>query len=377
MASAKLALRKAVLNYSTITASTSLVSSINTRAITYSTLSGSTINAATLFVNGSQITTNGGLSSQWTTSGSNIYYNTGSVGIGSTSPQYKLDVAGDVNVTGGFYVNGSAFSGGSSQWTTTGSNISYITGSVGIGISSPSYRLHVGVMDNTYNLAAYLGSGGVGNYGNNSLLNSTSLFIAGWGMTAAAWGVTSDRRIKTNIESVSSMLKIIDQINVVKYDYIDPRFGREECSVIAQELKEVFPNAINMTTDFITNIMKRCTHVRDYDTVTLHVSLDNTLCIQSGCRIKIIQLDTPENEIITTIQSIDVANNRMVVSTWNNYSPASNIFVYGTEVDDFLSVDKPQLGVMALQGVKELHQIIRQQEERIVRLEALLSSRAV
>ena len=224
MASAKLALRKAVLSYSTVTASTSLVSSINTRALTYSTLSGSTINAATLFVNGSQITTNGGLSSQWTTSGSNIYYNTGSVGIGttaptiplhiygsgqrilldgssaaqtyimfatqgtnrgyigtgaagadmnitayagqnlllqaggtehmritssgkvgigSTSPQYKLDVAGDVNVTGGFYVNGSAFSGGSSQWTTSGSKIYYSTGNVGIGSTSPQYALDV------------------------------------------------------------------------------------------------------------------------------------------------------------------------------------------------------------------------------------------
>jgi hypothetical protein len=44
--------------------------------------------------------------SQWTTDGSNIYYNTGNVGIGTTAPAYKLDVAGDVNVTGNFKVNG-------------------------------------------------------------------------------------------------------------------------------------------------------------------------------------------------------------------------------------------------------------------------------
>ncbi|MBL7672435.1 MAG: tail fiber domain-containing protein [Bdellovibrionaceae bacterium] len=38
--------------------------------------------------------------SQWTTAGSNIYYNTGSVGIGTATPAYPLDVVGNIQTSG-------------------------------------------------------------------------------------------------------------------------------------------------------------------------------------------------------------------------------------------------------------------------------------
>jgi hypothetical protein len=69
-------------------------------------------------------------------------YVSGNVGIGTTRPQYKLDVLGDINFTGTFYQNSSAFV--ASRWTAgTGNNIYRLSGNVGIGTTNPIGQLQV------------------------------------------------------------------------------------------------------------------------------------------------------------------------------------------------------------------------------------------
>ena len=69
------------------------------------------------------------------------------VGIGKTNPDiaYKLEVAGDVNITGAYRANGTPITG--SKWTTNTTipaNIYYTTGNVGIGIADVTTSLGVG-----------------------------------------------------------------------------------------------------------------------------------------------------------------------------------------------------------------------------------------
>jgi len=68
------------------------------------------------------------------------------VGIGITNPNasYKLDVVGDINITGAYRVNGALFSG--SKWTTATdtTRIFYSNGNVGIGTNNPLSIFQVG-----------------------------------------------------------------------------------------------------------------------------------------------------------------------------------------------------------------------------------------
>jgi len=64
------------------------------------------------------------------------------VGIGTTNPGFKLDVNGDINLTGTFRQNGNAFEG--SRFTVgTGSSIYRLQGNVGIGTSVIPQKLTV------------------------------------------------------------------------------------------------------------------------------------------------------------------------------------------------------------------------------------------
>ena len=142
--------------------------------------------SATAFVgDGSAITGISSSSLPWTSSGSDIYYSTGNIGINDSSPSYELDVTGDGNISGTIYAgyfsgDGSALTNLTSTeaWSSNGSDIYYSSGNVGIGTTDPQYDLDIydGEVDASgiygANTSYYAGLGG--SSGNNSFLYQIS-----------------------------------------------------------------------------------------------------------------------------------------------------------------------------------------------------------
>jgi hypothetical protein len=190
--------------------------------------------------------------------GTNDFYikqSTGNVGIGTTSPAQPLNVYGStyfgqigINAAGtnseadiGFKssnvspgapgnwlvgVNIGNSSGDFSIWNA-GTNDFYIkqsTGNVGIGTTSPSYKLDI--------------SGSVRATGT---------------MYAPAFTVTSDKRLKRKIATLpSDCIKLVQKLRPVSFDwkhFVDESMEGKQLGFVAQEVEEVLPSTISTQVD--------------------------------------------------------------------------------------------------------------------------------
>jgi hypothetical protein len=247
----------------------------------------------------------------------------GAVGIGTTSPATKLDVSGTISASGatGVGVNMLATGTGGRDYRiastdnanglgggkftiydqTAGSSRVLIdsSGNVGIGITSPSYKLDVrggsaAIINSTGDSYLYLGEGtGANQYGYLQWDNTNNAFVIGAepvpiiftngterlridssgqvGIGTASpsaqlelstdsakkpstntWTIASDQRLKTNITNADNdrCYEIVKQVPLKRYTWKSEVYSQEQVKDrsklgwIAQDVEAVFPKAV-------------------------------------------------------------------------------------------------------------------------------------
>jgi hypothetical protein len=116
-------------------------------------------------------------------------------------------------------------------------------GNVGIGTSTPYARLSIWGADAASSTLAF-------NVVNSASTTVFAVFDGGNAQLSGTLTQSSDQHLKTNIQSLdaSSSLSLIDQLNPVTFNWIDPSEGSTpQLGFIAQQVQQVFPTLVSTT----------------------------------------------------------------------------------------------------------------------------------
>jgi hypothetical protein len=325
----------------------------------------------------------------------------GNIGISNAVPTTKLDVNGNTkstsvesstylvidknNANAGTLASnaltfGNSLAEGIASKRSTGGNQSGLdfytnstnrmsitnAGNIGIGTTAPTQAKLVvnGDATNTLNYG-YLNSTGAIGVSSGAVQYS---IYASQRIAATEFNAFSDARIK-NVKGISKSnedLETLQKIRITDYVHIDTiRKGNKQIKkVIAQELKNVYPQAVSTITDAIPDVYKKAVLTNGF------IKLPTTLKI--GDKVKIVFAD---GEDIFDVK--DVNTNGFAI----NSNKSGDVFVFGQQVSDFHTVDYEALTTLNISAtqelskqLQELKEIVKAHQVQITKLAELLKA---
>jgi hypothetical protein len=169
----------------------------------------------------------------------------------------------------------------------------------------------------------------------------------------------SDRRVKNNIVDVPDHLALtyVRNIPCCYYNYIDRPNEINTIGFIAQEVKEVFPIAVKLITNYIPNIMRSVSgEWIERDDGKFDFSSNFFTDISFGTYKFKLRKDISDTEFDLIEKYVSMNDDRSFTFEKTYY----NVFCYGIEVDDFHTLDKAKLFAINFSATQEIDRIQQQ-----------------
>ncbi len=296
---------------------------------------------------------------------------TGELGVGTTNPQEKLHVSGSGNLAvriqstdaSGHAWDLGSYGGGAFRIINQGTDgtsddtrmfIHPTTGYVTIGgDTTPEVPLHVvGSNQESFNLQFYVDGGSATNT-DQTRADLSHGILADQRIRARAFDVESDARIKKvlrpNVDS--GALDEIGRLHVVEYEMRDPvQDGRDKYrGFLAQEVEHVLPWAVRKSTEVVPDIYQLSRQVHyNAETSRLSIKLESNHGLKLGDQVRLVGESGPLDRQVVQV----VSETEFVVGDWAE--GGGRVFVYGREVEDFRVLDYDYVfstGIAAIQEV--------------------------
>ena len=229
---------------------------------------------------------------------------------------------------------------------------------VGIGVFPTKGRLHVGTETFNTGFIDYRLYGIGGQFNSRNEL-STSIFAQNT-IAAEDFVAFSDARIKKSQgrSDAAEDLETINNLIVTDYSHIDEVIHGSGMTkkLIAQEVNSVFPQATSKSTDVIPDIFEMAKVNQGW------VELDTDL--KKGDRVRLLL----ENET----KMYEIAEVKEGQFRTTEFLDGVKVFVYGREVDDFLSIDYDAISMLNVSATQEIYRRLEAKEKEVAALEARL-----
>ncbi len=314
--------------------------------------------------------------SVWNSAISPLFHvrNDGNVGVGTNTPGSRLDVNGKAaaSVLQARGIVGTHDQGAYIEWNRWGEGETDINNQKGLGSGgftfnevdaannytermkiNPAGNVGIGTNNPVQGRLVVSGAGSTNNFGStwiygsggaaaNGPINETNSIYAFASISGSHFRAFSDRRIKQIVGRSDSShdLATVLGIEITDYRYIDKlAYGNKtHKKVIAQQLEQVFPQAVKHTTDVVPDIYRRASIKDGWITLTTG--------LKKGERVRLI---SPKADGVYEVLEVKKDGFRTAFKPQGD-----DVFVFGREVNDFRSVDYEAISMLNVSATQQI-----------------------